>query len=80
MEKKEKTFEESLARLEEIVRALEGGTAPLGDSLTLFEEGVSLVKNCGEMLDTAERKIRILQKNEDGTYDEQNFAGDKGEC
>ncbi len=72
----ELTFEQSLARLEEIVTALEDGSAPLEDALCLFEEGVSLVKRCGAQLDTAERKIRILTKKEDGTYDEQDFTGD----
>ena len=36
--KKEPTFEEALSRLEEIVRALDGGDAPLDKSLELFEE------------------------------------------
>lgn len=80
MENKELTFEAALARLEEIVNALEDGSAPLSDSLTLFEEGVSLVRSCGAQLDAAERKIRILTKNEDGTYDEQDFKGDTSEC
>ena len=41
---KEMTFEAAMARLEEIVRALESGNAPLDVSLGLFEEGVALVK------------------------------------
>ena len=57
MAEKKKTFEESLGRLEEIVKALENGNAPLGDSLKLFEEGVALVRACSEELDAAENKI-----------------------
>jgi exodeoxyribonuclease VII, small subunit len=68
------TFEAALTRLEEIVRALESGSAPLDESLTMFEEGVALVKVCTERLDNAEQKIRILVKNKDGNYDEQPFA------
>ena len=50
---KEPAFEQALARLEEIVRALDGGEAALDDSLALFEEGVKLVKLCSEKLDKA---------------------------
>ncbi len=68
------TFESALGRLEEIVRALEGGAAPLDESLSMFEEGVALVKICTERLDNAEQKIKVLVKNKDGTYDEKPFA------
>lgn len=61
------TFEAAMTRLEEIVRALEGGNAPLDTSLALFEEGVSLVKFCNQRLDAAEQKVKILQRGDDGT-------------
>ena len=64
------TFEAAMTRLEEIVRALEGGHAPLDTSLALFEEGVSLVKFCNQKLDAAEQKVKILQRGEDGTLTE----------
>ena len=64
------TFEAAMTRLEEIVRALEGGNAPLDTSLALFEEGVSLVKFCNQKLDAAEQKVTILQRGEDGTLTE----------
>jgi len=73
-EKKEPTFESALARLEEIVKELETGSAPLDQSLSMFEEGISLVKLCGDKLDSAEQKIKMLVKNEDGEYVEQDFA------
>lgn len=73
---KKLTFEEALARLEEIVRALENGGAPLDKSLAMFEEGVGLVKLCGNRLDEAEHKITVLLKNENGEYDERPFAND----
>ncbi len=57
---KDIAFEAALARLEEIVRALDGGAAPLDESLALFEEGVSLVKLCSAKLDSAEQKVKIL--------------------
>ena len=64
------TFEAAMTRLEEIVRALGGGNAPLDTSLALFEEGVSLVKFCNQKLDAAEQKVKILQRGEDGTLTE----------
>ncbi len=72
--KKEETFESAIARLEEIVRALDGGDAPLDESLALFEEGVKLVKLCSGKLDAAEQKVKILTKGEDGEIKEEDFA------
>lgn len=63
MENKEIQFEEALARLEAIVRSLEGGDAPLDKSLELFEEGVSLVKLCNSKLDNARQKVTMLTEN-----------------
>ncbi len=72
-EKKEPSFEEALARLEEIVRALDGGEAPLDQSLALFEEGVALVKFCSGKLDHAEQRVKILVSAPDGSLAEQDF-------
>jgi len=65
--KEEMTFEEAMAKLEEIVRKLEGGSAPLDQSLAMFEEGVALVKLCNSRLDAAEQKVKILTSSGDGT-------------
>ena len=70
-------FEKSLKRLEEIVGFLESGDAPLDKSLSVFEEGVKLVKECNTMLENAERKIEILKKQEDGEYVTEDFTEDK---
>ena len=69
----EKTFEQSLARLEEIVRLLEKGDAPLAESLGLFEEGAGLVKACAQQLDEAEQKVVKLRKSADGSPEELPF-------
>ena len=76
MEKTKKpTFEQSAARIDEIVRLLEKGDAPLDQSLALFEEGAKLIKNCGKMLDEAEQKVVRLQKGADGSPEEHEFDG-----
>ncbi|MDR0491128.1 MAG: exodeoxyribonuclease VII small subunit [Oscillospiraceae bacterium] len=67
------TFEEAAARIDEIVRSLEKGDAPLEKSLALFEEGAKLIKNCGKMLDEAEQKLVRLQKGTDGEPEEHVF-------
>jgi len=64
------TFESAMARLEEIVRALESGNTPLDTSLALFEEGVALVKLCNSRLDHAEQRVKMLTLAEDGTLRE----------
>ena len=65
MAAKKLSFEESLARLEEIVRHLEKGDLPLSDSLSLFEEGTALLASAGKMLDEAEQKVVKLRKGAD---------------
>ena len=72
MTKKKLTFEESLARLEEILRLLENGDAKLDDTLKLYEEGVSLVRACNQYLQTAEQTVKMLQLNDDGTFSAQS--------
>lgn len=62
----EYTFEQALARLEEIVKGLENGSLPLDKSIELFEEGNALVKLCTQKLDAAEQKVRILTETATG--------------
>ena len=62
MAKKTLSFEESMQRLEEIVRLL----VPLEESLALFEEGSGLIAQCGKLLDSAEQKVIKLKKGSDG--------------
>jgi exodeoxyribonuclease VII small subunit len=60
MDQPEKTFETALQRLEEIVRSLEGNTASLDESLSLYEEGRELIAFCQEKLDATEQKLKVL--------------------
>ncbi len=59
-------FEDTLGRLEEIVRKMEAGDMTLEDSLKAFEEGIKLARLCAKRLDDAERRVDILLKQEDG--------------
>lgn len=64
MDDKKTTYEEAVKRLEEIVKKLESGSAPLDESIALFSEGAELVKTCTAMLDEAEQKVKILTESE----------------
>ena len=70
---KEMSFEQAAARIDEIVRVLEKGDAPLDQLLTLFEEGAKLIKDCGKKLDDAEQKVVRLQRSVDGEPKEVDF-------
>jgi exodeoxyribonuclease VII small subunit len=67
-------FEDCLARLEQIVTALEAGNLPLEDSLKVFEEGIGLSRQCARYLEDAQRRIEILAKDESGTTTTRPFA------
>ena len=62
---KKMSFEEKLARLEEIVVGLEKGDAALAASLSLFEEGTKLANACTAELDKAEQQVVKLMKGPD---------------
>ena len=66
MAAKKMTFEQQIARLEEIVSALEQGDVRLADSLALFEEGTKLIAACTKQLDQAEQQVVKLMKGPDG--------------
>ena len=70
---KKLSFEQSMARLDEIVRHLEKGDMPLNDSLALFEEGTALIRSCDKQLDEAEQKVVKLRKGPDREPEELPF-------
>ena len=63
---KEKSFEEALAKLEQITKELEEGDLSLEESLKYFDEGVKLAEQCNSKLNEAQKKIEILLKKNDG--------------
>ena len=77
MSKKSVTFEESMTRLDEIVKALEAGDVPLEESMKLFEEGTKLAAKCSALLDTAELKVSKLMAGPDGDPVEEVVSDDQ---
>ncbi len=69
MAEKKLTFEQAMARLEEIVRRLEAGESPLDESMALFEEGAKLAAQCSAMLDKAEQKVTKLTRQGDAAVE-----------
>ncbi len=60
--KSDKSFEEKLSRLEEVANLLEQEDLGLDESISLFEEGVKLSKECLNVLQKAELKVTELKK------------------
>ena len=65
--KKELSFEESLEKLEAIVKEMEGGDLTLKDLMSNFSEGVGLAKNCMGALERAEQTMDLLVKENEAT-------------
>lgn len=77
MSEQSKSFEQSIDRLDAIVRSLEQGNVPLEQALKLFQEGTDLVKNCDEMLTKAELEVVKLMKGADGAPVETEYVRDE---
>ncbi len=75
---KKKSFEESLAKLEQITEELEGGDLSLEESLKYFDEGVKLAEQCNSKLNDAQKKVEILLKKK-GRLEPEPFEGLKEE-
>ncbi len=67
-------FETSVKRLEEIVRLLENGDAPLDELMSLYEEAVKLTKVCNKLITEAEKKIKILVDDGAGGKVKEDFT------
>ena len=67
MAKKKPTFEEALKQLETLARQIEQGQIGLEESINKYGEGMSLVKQCRDILSKAVHKIQQIQQKVDGT-------------
>jgi exodeoxyribonuclease VII small subunit len=74
MSKKDMTFEEAIRALESIATSLENENIDLDESLKLYEEGVKLVRYCNKLIESAERKIKVLSLTPDGELEEKDFS------
>lgn len=67
-------LEEAMARLEEVLRALDRDGVDLEEALRLYEEGIKLVRICNDRLGDAERRIKLLKLADGGEVIEESFA------
>lgn len=74
MNHKNQSFEQNMARLEQIVRAMERGDVALEESLKLFQEGTELVRNCNKLLDDAQLQVKKILTAPDGSPVEEEFV------
>ena len=73
MNPEHQTFEQSMARLEQILRAMERGDVALEESLKLFQEGTELVRSCQKLLDEAQLQVKKIMTAPDGSPVEEEF-------
>ena len=70
MSKKKTTYEENIKKLEEVTNKIESGELPLEQTISLFEEGMKMAKECQQFLDQAELKInKLINGEEEKTED-----------
>ena len=62
----ELSFEDALAELEQIVKTLEQGSAPLDESIALYQRGDRLKRHCEARLKAAQARIEQIALGADG--------------
>ena len=66
-------FEESMEKLEKIVKSLESENKSLEKNIQLFEEGLAISNKLQEHLESAEKKIEVLSKDQNGNIKTETF-------
>ena len=68
-----KNFEKALVDLENIVQRLDENDLSLDEALSLFEEGIKLSRFCSQKLDSVEKKVEILLRDDEGNIQKESF-------
>lgn len=76
MEEKNQSFEEALARLEEIAEQMENGETGLERSVELYKEGVELSAFCAKKLTKAQQEVLELKQTADGVFETAGFSAE----
>ena len=76
MKKTEMTFESAFSQLEQLSNKMESGKLSLEESISAYEESMKLIDFCNKVLDSAEQKVSILKKDENGFPQEEPFEND----
>jgi exodeoxyribonuclease VII small subunit len=59
------SFEKNLERVAKITEQIEDSETPLEEAISLYKYGISLAKECGEILQGYEEEVMVLQKTAD---------------
>jgi exodeoxyribonuclease VII small subunit len=70
-------FEKAIARVEELVSAMDNSRLPLEDLIKYYEEGTELLKVCRQRLEEAQKKIDLITRRSDGTLELNPLATDE---
>lgn len=73
MARKKQTYEEMIAKLEDIATSLESGEVSVEQAVSLYKEGMELAILCRQKLDTAQKDVMILKKQFDNSFSEDVF-------
>lgn len=73
------SFEEAMKQLDAVVAKLEEDKLPLEEMLACYEQGVALARYCGEKLDAAEQRVRLIARQADGSVTLEEFDEGDGE-
>jgi len=74
------TFEQALAKLEQIVQQIEQGQVSLEESIAKYAEGTRLIRQCRGILESAEKKIQVLSQAGEGQLASQGELEELGEA
>lgn len=72
-----KTFEDNLARLEEIVQLMENEETTLDGSVKLYKEGIDLCVTLGKNLEKTEQQVMVLKKTAEGIFNKESFEDEE---
>ena len=73
-------FEKKMARLEEIVRALEAGDVPLEEGMALYKEGAECSRLCRQQLDKARHELSLWQDGQESPFQLETVSGEEQEA
>lgn len=69
------SYENRIARLQEILSDLEGDGLPLDDALKLFEEGIEILRLASDELTAAEGRVELLIERAEGVFETRQIDG-----
>ena len=68
MPKKKQTYEQALARLEEVIDLMESNSPSLQELFELYKEGIELTQSCADQLNTIEKDVTVLRQTAEGIF------------